>query len=160
MICRLLIIAIIIASSSNDFIFQYLLISASVIIALIHHILKPYNNHLLNVFDGAVLQLLVLVSVLPLAEFFDSFNPTLVVVITFVLVILPSVSFITMKLITNRKNIKGVIGHCCLKWSQFHLRLKSYDDIPLDDSVLKTSYSDYGIIIDDSRRINATVCTV
>ena len=160
MICRLVIITLIIASSSNDFAFQYLLISSSVIIALIHHILKPYHNHLLNVFDGAVLQLLVLVSVLPLVEFFDSFNPTLVVGITFILVILPSLSFITMKVITNKSNIKGMIGNCFVKCSQFHIRSRGYDEVPLDDPVSESPTNDFGIVIDDTRRVNATVCAM
>ena len=160
MIYRLVIITLIIVSSSNDFVFQYLLISASVIIALIHHILKPYDNHLLNVFDGAVLHLLVLVSILPLVEYFDSFNPTLVVGITFILVILPSLSFITMKVITNKSNIKGIIDNCFVKCSQLCLHSKCPKDIPSDNPVLETPYHDYGLVIDDSKRTKATVCTV
>ena len=79
MICRLVIIIIIIANSTNDFIFRYLLIIASVIMDLIHQILRPYSNSLLNVLDGIILHLLVLVSVLPLVEFFNSFDSNLVV---------------------------------------------------------------------------------
>ena len=66
MICRLGIITIIIANSSNDFVLQYLLLAVCVITALIHLILKPYSNPLLNDFDGAILHLLILISALPI----------------------------------------------------------------------------------------------
>ena len=56
MICRLVIITIIIANSFNDFVLQYSLIAACVITTLIHQILKPYSNPLLNDFDGTILQ--------------------------------------------------------------------------------------------------------
>ena len=125
---------------------------------MIHYICKPYHNHLLNVFDGVVLQFLVLVSVLPLVEFFDSFNTNLVVVIAFILVILPSAIFITMKLITSRGKIKSLIGYCYFKCSQLHLRSEDYNEIPLDDTGSETPPTDFGVVIDDRRRVNATVC--
>ena len=103
MICRLVIIIIIITAPSSDFIFQYLLIGACVVIALIHHIFKPYNEEydLLNRFDGTILQLLVLISVLPLVEFFDAFNSNLITGIAFVLILLPSVIFFIMLIVTK-----------------------------------------------------------
>ena len=55
MICRLIIITIIIANSSNDYTFQYLLITACVMMDLTHQIFKPYSNSLLNIFDGVIL---------------------------------------------------------------------------------------------------------
>ena len=72
MICRLVIITIIIVNSSNSFIVRYSLIATCVIMALIHQIVRPYSNQFLNVLDGAVLHYMVLVSVMPLVEFFDS----------------------------------------------------------------------------------------
>ena len=155
MICRLVIITIIISSSSNDFVFQYLLISACVIMALIHHIMKPYQNYMLNVFDGVILQLLILVSVLPLVESFGGFNSDVVVGIAFILVILPSVIFVIMKLMTNRGKIKRLIGYCYLKCSQFCLQSKGDGNV---DS--ETSPNDFDIIVDDSMRRNAAVCSV
>ena len=77
MICRLVIIVIIIANSSNDFVLQYSLITVCVITALIHLILKPYSNPLLNDFDGTILQLLILCSALtPFVEFIDDSDTT------------------------------------------------------------------------------------
>ena len=162
MICRLIIITIIIANSSNDFIFQYLLISVCTIMALIHENVKPYHNHFLNVFDGTILHLLVLVSVLPLVEFFDTFDSTLIIGIAFVLVILPITGLITMNLMNNRRRVKRLIGQCYFKCSHFYLWVcshpRNYNEMDLCDT--ETSSDNISIIVDDSQRINATVCTV
>ena len=141
--------------------FLYLLIFACVIFDLIHQILKPYHDRWLNVFDGIILHLLVLVSVLPLAELFDSFNYNFVAGNAFVLVILPSVGFIAMKIIINRRRIKRYVGYCYLKCFNFcsHSKDLKYDDaVPLDDT--EALSNNYGIVVDDSKRINATVCTM
>ena len=170
MICRLVIIIIIITTPSSDFIFQYLLIAACVVIALIHQIYRPYHSHSLNKFDGTILQLLVLVSVLPLVEFFDTFNSNLIVGIAFVLIVLPSVIFIIMALVTNKDKINKVFKTCyfyCLK-----LRMhNTYNEISLNEtenpSDESTNHEDLSnqnefttLIIDDNMRRNATICDV
>ena len=158
MICRLVIITIVIANSSNDFIFRYLLIIASVIMELIHQILRPYSNSLLNVFDGIILHLLVLVSVLPLVEFFNSFNSNLVVGMAISLVILPLLIFTTMSLTINKEKIRKLPGYCYIKCSQ--LQLRNHDEIPLEEAAESSDEDEYVNIIDDSRRVNATICDV
>ena len=122
MICRLVIITIVITNSSNEFIFQYLLITACVVMALIHQMFRPYSNPLLNMFDGVIFHFLVLVSVLPLAEFFNDFDSYFLVVITFLLVILPLLIFITVSLIVNKEKIKMLPGYCYLKCQQLSLK--------------------------------------
>ena len=158
MICRLLIITIMIANSSNDFVFRYLLITACVIMALIHQLLKPYSNSLLNDFDGTILQVLVLVSVLPLVEFFNNFDVNLLVGITFILVILPLLIFITMSVMINKEKIKKLPGHCYTKFTQLHT--KKYHEIPLNEAEEPSDEEEFVNIIDDSRRVNATICDV
>ena len=79
MICRLLIITIIIINSFNTFIADYLLISACLLIALIHLMFKPYNNKTLNKLDGMILQTIVLVTALPLLD--DGFDSAFVTTI-------------------------------------------------------------------------------
>ena len=59
MICRLIVIAIVIANSSNDFVANYMLVIACGVIALVHVMVKPYNNETLNKFDGIILQLII-----------------------------------------------------------------------------------------------------
>ena len=157
MICRLVIITIIIANSSNDFVLQYLLLAVCVITALIHLILKPYSNPLLNDFDGAILQLLILISALPFVEFIDNSDTTLLMGITFVIVMLPLLIFITMSLMINKEKIRKFPSYCYTKCSQIHLR--KYNQIPLKVEELSDE-EEYVSIIDDSRRINATICDV
>ena len=160
MICRLLIITIIIANSSNGFIFHYLLIAASVIVDLVHQCFRPYSSLLLNVFDGVILHFLVLVSVLPLVESFDSFNSNLLVVITLVLIILPALIFVTMSVMINKEEIRKLPGYCYTKWSQ--LRLRHYSEIPLTETeqLSESDEDEYINDIDDSMRTNATIFDV
>ena len=158
MICRLLIITIVIVNSSNDFIFRYLFITVCVIMALIHQILRPYSNDVLNDFDGVILHLFVLVSVLPMVESFTNFDANLLVGITFVLIILPLLIFIIMSLMINKENIKRLPRYCYTKCTQLHVRLRNYNEIPLNAT--EESSPEYISVIDDSKRINATICDV
>ena len=161
MICRLVIITIIIASSSNDFIFQYLLITACVIMDLIHHILRPYSNKLLNMFDGVILHLLVLVAVLPLVEIFNNFDSNFVVGIALSLVILPILIFIVMSITINKEKIRRLPGYCYTKCSQLKLlNSKDYNEIPLTEAEESSEEDEYVNVIDNSRRANATICDV
>ena len=160
MICRLVIITIIIANSSSDFVFQYLLITACVAMALIHHSLKPYSSSLLNVFDGIILHFLVLVSVSPLVESFDSVNSNLIVGITFILVILPLLIFITMSLMINKEKIKKLSEYCYIKCAQLRIRSNNYHEIQLDEPEESSDEEEFVNVIDDSRRVNITICDV
>ena len=158
MICRLAIITIVITNSSNDFVFQYLLVTACVVMALIHHSLWPYSSSLLNVFDGVILHFLVLVSVSPLVESFDD-NSSILVGIIFVLVILPLLIFITMSLMINKANIEKLPGHCYTKCIE--LRSIKYHEIPLTEPEESSDDEEEFVnVIDDSRRVNATICDV
>ena len=158
MICRLVIIIIVISNSSNDFIFQYLLISACVVMALIHQNLRPYSSSLLNVFDGTILHFLVLVSVLPLVDFINNSNTDLVVVITFTLVILPFLVYIAMSVMLNKGKMKKLLVHCYFKCLQ--LRIRKYNQIPLNEIEESSDDNEAVNIIDDSRRLNVTICDV
>ena len=155
MICRLFIITIIIANSSNNFAFHYLLIATNVITTLIHQLLKPYSSSLLNDFDGTILHILVLVSALPLVEFFNKFDTSLLAGITYISVMLPLFVFITMSIMINKENIKRLPGYCYTKCTQLHF--KKYDELSLNEMSDEVEYVNY---IDDSNRVNATICDV
>ena len=159
MIYRLIIITIIIiANSSNDYIFQYLLIVGCVMMDLTHQIIRPYSNPLLNIFDGVILHILVLVSSLPLAGFHNNIDSNLMVGMTFILAMLPSVIFIIMLLMINKENIKKLPRYCNFKCSQ--LQQKCYNEISLHETDLFNEDVAYVNIVDDSQRINATICDV
>ena len=108
MICRLVIIIIIISNSSIDFIDQYLPIVTCSIIALLHLTVRPYADNMLNVLDGVISQLLVLVTVLPLFDDYDSI-PALVV--TFTLVVLPVLLLLVIQIVTHKEHIKNIIKY-------------------------------------------------
>ena len=157
MICRLVIIIIVIVNSPNDFITYYFLIIACVVMALlVHQVSKPYASNYLHLFDRAVLQQKILVSFLPLVEFFASynFNSNLVTGAMYVLVLLPLVSLFTMKVLMHRENIRNMIVYCStLKCKNS----RDTDQIPLNDCKTQLLKE---IIVDDSMRRNATIVDV
>ena len=150
MICRLVIMTIIIANSSNNFIASYVLTVCCGIIALIHLTVKPYNNEILNKFDGAVLHLIIFIAALPLLDDFDS---PVVITITYVLVMLPVVIFIALTLFLHKNNLKKILTH-----------FTSKDQTPNNDNDTnisdETPLMEFNIIIDDNARQRAkvTIC--
>ena len=156
MICRLLIIVIITVNSPNNFTAHYLIITTCVIMALIHQLLKTYAHDYLNLFDGAILQLTILISVLSLVEFYDSFDSNLVVGTVYVLVLLPLVGLIIMKLLIHRMKIRKMIVYCnTLKCR----RSRNNDEIPLNDCQ-EQLLREVGVIVDDNMRRNAIIVDV
>ena len=148
MICRIVIIAIIVIFSSSDFTYRYLLITTCAAILLIHLSVRPYMSKLLNAFDGVLLLLLALVSILLLAEFinFDSVVP-----ISFALLTLPIISFLVLCLYLHKDVIKKCTSNC----TRHHNTDKRANKIT-DEAKGK------GLTIDDNLRMNATttVCDV
>lgn len=106
MIHRLVIITTVIAKSSNDFIANYMLISACAMVALIHLIFKPYNSEILNSLDGIILKLIILVAALPL---FDDFDSPLITATIFLLIILYLLKFIRITFCLKRYNLKKAV---------------------------------------------------
>ena len=149
MICRLIIIIIIIANFSDVFISQYLSLTASTIIALVHEIIRPYGDKILNVFDGTVLQLLVLVTALPLFETFDS---SLVIGLSFILVILPLIQFTMMKIHTNKQTL--------VKATKNAIKYFQDEDVPDNNIANDSAKNDIDLVIDDGMRKNATIATI
>ena len=142
MVCRLVIIIIIIVNSPDDFIAHYLITIACVIMALLHQIWRPYaDNYYLNLFDGTILQLTILVSFLPLVEHFDNFDLNLVMGIIYFLVLSQLIGLIKINLWIHRNNIRMMIAYCSsLKCKQS----RNYEEMSLNDDVrysCLTSYS-------------------
>ena len=156
MICRLMIVTVVLINSFNDLFFQYLLITICIVIAILHQLFRPYSSTLLNKFDGFILQFLALVSAPPLATFHDTFDSSLVVVMTFVLVALPSLVFITISLMLNKEKFVELLVYCYSKC----LQLWKHNEIPQNEIplIVNEGSSEFYNIIDDSKRINATIC--
>ena len=143
MICRLIIIITIIANFSEEFVSRYLLITASTAIALIHVTVEPYADDILNKFDGAILHLMVVVTALPLFEYFDTFDSSFVVGIAFVLVILPLILFVVMKAFTSRQTLKEITQYII---THFSFQNKANADEPVSVNT---------VTVNDNMRRNA-----
>jgi len=139
-----MVILIIIANSSDNNTSQYLLIIANSTLALIHVTVRPYKYNILNLFDGFVLHLMILVSMVPLI---DNYNPDLLLSFIIVLVILPLVYFLLMEFFRYKNEIKKIIKYCV---SPKQDATNDNSDLPMRDFV--------DSVIDDSRRVNATIC--
>ena len=152
MICRLVIMIIIIANSSNELVASYVLIVACEIIALIHLTVKPYKSDILNKFDGVILHLIILIAVLPLLDDFDS---PIVIIISFVLVILPLAIFVAVTLFLHRDNLKKLVAHSS---SRSQTRAPNNDND--SDTSTEAPTDKFHLIIDDNARQNVrvTIC--
>ena len=148
MICRLVIITIIIANSSNEFFASYLLIVVCGVITLIHVTAKPYNNEIINKFDGMILQLIIFITVLPLLDDFDS---PLATSIVFVLVLVPLLTFTAITLFIHKDNVKKIAKHFVFKDKAS--TNGNGDNVHNNEVPMK----EFDLIVDDSARNNATI---
>ena len=116
--------------------------------------MRPYVSTILNTFDGIILQLVVIISALPVMEFFDNYDENFALIIIYILVTWPLISFIGIKLWINKKNIKKVYEHLLVKCSH------KYKLILNDDGEEPIEANEIGIIVDDNMRRNALVVDV
>ena len=151
MICRLLIITIVMTNSINEFVANYLLVIACGLIDFIHVTLKPYNKEILNKLDGIILHLTIFVAALPLLNDFDS--PS-VVTTSFVLAILPLLSFVAMTLFLQKYNLKKIIRYFATKdKTPNNSSVVNNNEIPIENV-------QFHFIVDDAARqkVTATIC--
>ena len=153
MICRLVIITIVIVNSSNDFVANYMLTIVSGVTALIHQIMKPYNNEILNKFDGIILQLIVFITALTL--FSDDFNSRLAISLAYIFIFFPLLSFIAMALFLRKDHFKKLITHFLFKdRSLSNINNVNNNDASSDPIPMRELDNS----IDDSVRVNVAVC--
>ena len=148
MICRLVIITIVISNSSNELVASYVLIVACVIIALIHLTVKPYNNEILNKFDGVILHLIICIVALPLLDDFDS---PLITITSFMLVILPLLIFIALTLFLHKDDLKKIVKHVTFNCQ---IPNNNNNDAVINDDIPMKEFDN---IVDDGMRQNVTV---
>ena len=147
MICRLVIIVIIIAIPSSNDLSQFLLIFSNVVLAFIPTIIKPYDYKILNIFDGLILQLVVLATLILLA---DNVSPQLSTATIIILITLPLIFFIALQLVAHKETIKTVTRNMTANFKTEPVAtMNDNNEVPM---------SDIGIIIDDNMRKNATIC--
>ena len=147
MICRLVIIVIIISIPSSTDLSQFLLYFSSVVLTVIVTILKPYKHHILNLFDGLILLLVVLATLIPLADKVSQQLSTATIIIA---MILPLIVFIVLELIVHKEAIKT-----------FSTKIRanfSTTLIPSTNPSNEVLMGDIGLVIDNNMRENATIC--
>ncbi|XP_065895376.1 outer membrane protein A-like isoform X2 [Dysidea avara] len=149
MICRLVIIVIIIAIPSNNNLSQFLLIFSSGVLALVVIVLKPYQHKILNIFDGLILQLVVLATLIPLADNVSQQLSTATIIIA---MILPLISFIALELIVHKETIKTITTKIAAHFKT--------EPVSTTNDNNEVPMGDIGIIIDDNMRKNATICEI
>ena len=147
MICTLAIITIVIITS-NESLASYLLIVACGVIALIHVTAKPYNNEIVNKFDGMILKLIIFNTGLPFLNVFDSPLPTSII---FVLILLPLLDFTAITLFLHKDNVKKVAKHFTFKDKAS--TIGNNDNVHNKEVPMK----EFDLIVDDSARNNATI---
>ena len=150
MICRLVIISIVIGNPSNNFIANYMLITICGIIALIHVMVKPYNNEIINKFDGVILQLIIFIALLP---WLDDFDSPFVITMAFTLIVLPLLNFIAVTLFLHKDDLKKITTH-------FTTKDQSPSSCHNDVSNNETPKKEFHLIIDENMRKNAIICEV
>ena len=153
-ICQLVVIAIVVANSSNGFVANYMLVIVCGIIALVHLMVKPYSNEILNKFDGIILQLIIFTAILP---WFDDFTSPLVIVMAFILIILPLLSFTAMTLLLHEDDLKKIFTKFTAKLKLSNKYNKSNKN-SIEES--EAPQSKFHFITDESKRKNATICNV
>jgi len=146
MSCRLVIILIVVVNSSNQNTTQHLLITVNATLALVHMTLRPYASNLLNIFDGLILQLMIVVSMLPLV---DNINQDLLVSFILILILLPIGAFLMMEIYMYKRKIKEVVRNCISPKPDTN---NDNNETPVNDFI--------DSVIDDTSRNNATVCAM
>ena len=150
MICRLVIITIVIANSSNEFVANYLLITVCGIVGLIHLMLKPYNDEILNELDSIFLHLMIFVAALAILDDIDSRS---VMTTVYALILLPLLIFFGMTCFLHKHDLKKIITHFNFR----NISHNSSNDINNNNEV---PMREFDLIVDDSMRNNATICDI
>ena len=110
MICRLVLLIIVNANINNVFTVAYLQLGALVVMTLIHFIVRPYTNNLLNCVDGFLLLTTIMVVMLQPFEASNGFTTNTVIGLSYFLVLLPL--FVYMVLIIpfmNKQYIEKIV---------------------------------------------------
>jgi len=110
MICRLVLLIIVNANINNIFTVAYLQLGALVVMALIHFIVRPYANKILNYADGFLLLIAIMVAMLQPIEASSRFAANTVIGLSFFFVLLPLFTYTVLIIpYVNKENIKKIM---------------------------------------------------
>ena len=112
MIFRLIILTIVVINPTNIFITLYSLLVTCCLLTFIHISVKPYVNHLLNLFDSFMLFTMMLIIPLLIVETYRGFPSNTTFIIALLLTVAPLIAFLSMILYLHLKNIKTFATQC------------------------------------------------
>ena len=136
LICRIVIIALVIAGNSDDLTTHYILIATCAVIALVHLTVRPYADKIHNIFDGIVLHVIVITSVLPVTEYVDNYNEILVSVFAHLCTVLPLISFVIIKLWINKNKIYDIVKSLSVKYLHKYQAIPT-EELPITETVIR-----------------------
>ena len=119
------------------------MLAANAVFALLHFVQRPYVSKTLNLFDGLVLLSVTFTAMIPLI---DSSGLGLLLTIT---ILLPLFGFIGLIISIHRKKMKILIINKCFKPTPHINGNVSNIEVPMRE---------YGVVVDDNARRNATIC--
>jgi len=149
LICRVVLLTILIVVPSKDFPSQHILIVSCTIITGIHLTAQPYKHECLNKLDTFMLLFLMLVTIL---SGFEDADSGVVINLSFVLIFLPLILFMTMMLLMHKNKIKKM-------FIQFKTLNSNTEDTHKNTKVSLTD-REIGIIIDDKLRQKGTISDI
>ena len=108
MICRQIILNVVILGYDHFIPLNWLLVTCMVI-SLIHWLVRPYGNKVLNAYDGLVLQTMTAIIALQII-YFDNFDSVVPIAASFILVILTITMFLIMAPYLSAEHIKFYVA--------------------------------------------------
>ena len=112
MIFRLIILTVLVVNATNIFITLYLLLVACSLMMFIHTAVRPYSNHLLNLFDSFVLLIMIFIITLLIIESYHGFPTNTTLIIVFVLLALPAIALSLMVAYLHLERFKKFFSLC------------------------------------------------
>ena len=112
MIFRLIILTIVVINPTNIFITLYSLLVSCSLLTFIHITVRPYANHLLNLFDSFMLFTTMLVIPLLIVETYRGLPSSTTFIIALLLIIAPLIAFFSVVTYLQLNNIKKFATLC------------------------------------------------
>ena len=150
MIFRLIILIILVINATNVFITLYLLLVSCSLMMFVHTTVRPYSNHLLNLFDSFVLLIMTFIIALLIIETYHGFPTNTTLGIAFALLTLPVIVFSLMIAYLHLKSIKEVLSSCISTVKTAKINNSTSNER------IELPKREYEVIVDDQLRDRST----
>ena len=150
MIFRLIILIVLVVNATNIFITLYLLLVACSLMMFIHTAVRPYSNHLLNLFDSFVLLIMTFIITLLIIESYHGFPTNTTLIIVFVLLALPAIALSLMVAYLHLERFKKFFSLCISRVKKVETKNSTTNER------IEMQKSEYEVIVDDRLRDKCT----